>query len=179
MFEDWKRAWREAVANFHHELSGGEGPEHAAHRRALRREIATARGVLAQLDREIRSTRQQLDSERGLEADCRRREALARAVGDAETVRIAIEFAGRHGERAHVLERKAAVLQEERALLARDVESMERLAPGDVAADDAGIAGSSGENSTHTDDAAFRRMREQERERAAAERLEELKRRMR
>jgi hypothetical protein len=174
MLEGWKRAWREAVANFHHELSDGvDSPEAAAHRRALRREIATARGVLAQLDDEIRQTARQAEAERLSESDCRRRESLARSVGDAETVQLAVEYAQRHGERARVLERKVGVLQEERALLAGDVASMERLAPeaADAAARDA--------HAGPSDDAEFSRLQQDQRERTADARLEELKRRMR
>jgi hypothetical protein len=175
MLEGWKRAWREAVANFHHELSDGvDSPEAAAHRRALRREIATARGVLAQLDAEIRQTARQAAAERVSESDCRRRESLARSAGDAETEQLAVEYAQRHGERARVLERKVGVLQEERALLAGDVASMERLAP-DVAAD----AAAGDAHGGRPGDAEFSRLQQDQRERTADARLEELKRRMR
>jgi hypothetical protein len=171
MLENWKRAWREAVANFHHELSGGEH-HGSAHVRALRAEIATAKGALAELDREIRRTSRQHEAERRAEADCRRREALARNVGDDETVSIALDYAARHEARAAVLERKVAVLREERELLAHDIEEMERLAP-NTAAQAPAVPPDA------TDDAEFRRLQQEQRERAAEARLDELKRRMR
>jgi hypothetical protein len=176
MFEDLKRAWREAVANFHHEMSDGDDATAGAHARALRREIATARGVLAQLDAEIRKTARGAEEESTAAADCRRREQLARQVGDAETVRVAVEFAARHDERAAVLQRKLVVLTDERALLVRDLERMESLAPAAAAAAAITDDPPARDSARAKEDAEFRRM---QRERTAAERLEELKRRMR
>src|SRR5690606_4121595 len=120
MFDDWKQAWRQAVENFQREIAGGAPPRV----RAMERELTSAGGALAKLDDEIRRTKRELEKERHEEQVCRRREALARNVGDEETVRIAVEYAARHAERAAVLERKIAVLDDERTLLARDVEVM-------------------------------------------------------
>jgi hypothetical protein len=176
MLEDWKRAWREAVANFHHELRGSEDDVDGAHSRALRREVATARGALASLDREIRDTRRQLDEERRAAADCARREALARDIGDDETVRLAVEFGQRHAERAEVLSRKVDVLEAERELMARDVTRMQELAGADPGPSRGAIA--EDEDARTRTDAELRDLGRRDRERAAAERLEELKRRM-
>jgi hypothetical protein len=186
MFEDWKKAWREAVENFHRELKGGT--DAAPPRiRAMEREIVSASGALTKLDGEIRHTHRELEGERESLEVCRRREELARAVGDEETVRIADEFGARHAERAGLLERKLAVLVDERALLARDIAGMRKLAAEAATATDPGAVGSGAagppgsgtfDEETAARDRDFSRLEREARERAAAARLEELKRRM-
>ncbi|HSK19592.1 MAG TPA: hypothetical protein VK912_10635 [Longimicrobiales bacterium] len=179
MFDDWKQAWRQAVENFHREAAGGAtgAPPRV---RAMERELISASGALGNLDEEIRRTTRDLSKEREEEQVCRRREALARGVGDAETVRIAVEFAERHAERAAVLERKITVLQDERALLARDVAAMRTtLAEVAPAAAATGVGdGAAAPRQDEREPHEFSRMERQARERAADQRLEELKRRM-
>jgi phage shock protein A len=186
MFEDWKRAWRQAVENFQREMQASdEQPPPSL--RAMERELVSASGALSKLDDEIRRTRRELDAERESEAVCRRRETLARNAGDEETTRIAAEFAARHGERAEVLTRKLGVLDDERSLLQRDLGEMRRMVS-DAAGSAPSGAPTRSETSTPDDplfdeEAAarardFSRLEREARERAAAERLEELKRRM-
>jgi hypothetical protein len=176
MFEDWKRAWRDAVSNFHREMAAEEEASAASHVRAMRRDVATVRGALQRLDAELRRAEREHASERDALDACRRREPLARNIGDGETADIAREFAGRHAERAQLLERKLAVLRDERTLLARDLERMEAAIPA-VERDTLDAGGGAGAESPS--DAEFGRLQQEARERAAAERLEELKRRMR
>jgi phage shock protein A len=180
MFEDWKQAWRQAVENFHREAGGGStgAPPRI---RAMERELTSAAGALGRLEDEMRRTRRDLAKEREEEQVCRRREALARDVGDAETVRIAAEFAERHAERAAVLDRKIAVLVDEHALLSRDVNAMRtRLAEVAPPAAAHGVGDGTGRTSPQDDRGSreFSRMEREARERAADQRLEELKRRM-
>jgi hypothetical protein len=174
MFDDWKQAWRQAVENFQREAADGAAPRV----RAMAREIASASGALAKLDQEIRRAQRDLETEQEAERVCRRREQLAREAGDEETVAIAIDFAGRHAERAAVLERKIAVLSDERALLTRDVDTMKQMleAAGPEAGDAARMEPAQEERDTG--DREFSRMERTARERAADERLAELKRRM-
>jgi phage shock protein A len=181
MFEDWKHAWRQAVENFQREVSGADAGT-PLRLRAMERELISAGGALARLDEEIARTLRQASREREEEAVCRRREGLAREAGDGETVRVAQDFAARHQERAEVLERKARVLEEERALLARDVDGMRRTL------DEAGVdttanvgPGTAGRAAAEPspDDRVFTRLEHDARERAADARLEELKRKMR
>jgi hypothetical protein len=140
MFEDWKRAWREAVENFQREVQGGD--EHLPPRvRAMERELVTASGALARLDQEIRRARRDLEAEQESLTICRRREHFAREAGDEETVRIALEFAARHEERIGLLSRKAAVLEDERSLLDRDISEMRKLVAEAAPADPAGTVG--------------------------------------
>lgn len=181
MFEDWKQAWRQAVENFHREA--GDGSIGAPPRvRAMERELTSAAGALGKLEDEVRRTRRDLAKEREEEQVCRRREALARDVADEETVRIAVEFAQRHAERAAVLDRKIAVLMDERALLSRDVDAMRaRLAEIAPPAAAHGVGDGAGRAAPAQDDRGtreFSRMEREARERAADQRLEELKRRM-
>src|SRR5688572_13261931 len=120
MFDDWKQAWRQAVENFQREVR--ESPPGVPLRvRAMERELVSAGGALTKLEQEIGRTRRQAEKERHEENVCRRREGLARAAGDDETVRVAGGFAIRHSERAALLKRKAGVLVEEHALRGRVV----------------------------------------------------------
>jgi hypothetical protein len=183
MFEDWKRAWRQAVENFQREVHDGT-PGAPPSVRAMERELMSAAGALSKLDDEIRRTRATVESELREEQVCRRREGLARNVDDVETARIAAEFGDRHAERAAVLTRKLTALEEERSLLARDVEAMRVLVAKAAAEVSTGAAtGSFGSYTTGSasdteGDRDFSRLERDARERAAAERLEELKRRM-
>lgn len=180
MFDDWKQAWRQAVENFQREAAGGST---GARPRvlAMERELTSASGALGKLEDEVRRTRRDVEREREEEQKCRRREALARNVGDEETVRLAVEFAQRHAERGAVLERKISVLEDERALLSRDVDAM-RSTLAELSPAEASAGVSAGEPShTARDDAGdreFSRLERDARERAADARLEELKRRM-
>lgn len=178
MFDDWKRAWREAVSNFQRELHAEEGST-SGHYQSLRRELATARGALLKLENEIDTARRGAAAERESEQVCRRREGLAAAIGDEETARIAADYAVRHGERAGVLERKVEVLAAERTLLERDIEGMAEA----VAAAEPPSGSPGGDHGLLDDDEARewerRRLDRMQRERDADQRLEELKRRMR
>jgi hypothetical protein len=178
MFDDWKRAWRDAVSNFHRELAEEGDASAPLHIRAMRRDVATVRGALQRLDTEIeRAVRESATEEESLQA-CRRREQLALNIDDAETADIARDFAARHEERRAVLERKLAVLRDERALLARDLDRMEAAIPATAPRTHLGTTpdGSDADGASAAD---FEGLKRDARERAAAERLEELKRRMR
>jgi len=181
MFDDWKKAWREAVDDFRRELGDSESGD--TRTRAMQREFNAAQGALDKLDGEIRRTRREAGDERENERICRRREDMARRIDDDETVRIAVEFATRHAERAAILERKLEVLVEERALVERDLDGMK-----DVLAEQ-GVRPSVSSGRAETvreiieererENRDFTRLEREAREQAAAERLEELKRRMR
>ena len=191
MFEDWKQAWRDAVENFEREVradSPGTGTT-----RIMRSQIATARGALSRLELEIERAQAEAVTERDAEQVCIRRQSLAAGIDDQETVRIAGEYATRHAERASIYERKTGVLQEERTLLLQDLESMEHEMETHLGEDAArgSFPGMDGADPVSglddLDDAEERarqefeisRLRREQKDRAAEERLEELKRRMR
>lgn len=183
MFEDWKHAWREAVANFQRELDHDGGDEGT---RAMRRDERTTSDALRRLDSELSSARSNAAAERESEEVCRRREGLARNIGDDETAGIAADYAARHAERALILERKVDVLVAERALLVRDLERMRaalaaRVGDPQVAAGAAPGANPAAAADTERarDEHNFRKMEREARERAAEARLEELKRKLR
>jgi hypothetical protein len=78
---------------------------------------AESRESLAGAERELALETQQL-------SDAERRGRLAQDIRDAETARIAGEFAARHRERAGILERKIAVIRDEIAYVEREYQSL-------------------------------------------------------
>lgn len=171
MFEEFRRAWREAVDNFWAEV-GAEGDGGTG---AVYREVGRARTQLERLAAEVGETRRRLAGEREEAGVCERRERLAREIGDLETARVAAQYGGRHRERAAVLERKLEALEAERSLCRRDLDEMESaLQDGRVAA-----RPELEDLNRHPSEGEFRNLEDSQRERAAAERLDELKRRMR
>jgi len=192
MFQDLRNAWREAVENFRRELHGEDGSKGGAHDRlrAMQKDVSIANSELKRIEREIANAREQAAAERQEEAVCRRREGLARGIGDEETATIAARFAARHAERAAVFERKAEVLEAERDLLQRELADMERILQERAAEVNAGAAqegigagGTGGPRRAGLEkdeaaDAEFRRLERERREREAEARLQELKKRM-
>jgi len=177
MFEELKSAWRQAVDNFWQELQG-EAPG-AARLGGMRNEIAEARSDLSRLEDEVRLARERAREEREAAETARRRARMAEDIGDGETVRVAREYADRHEERAAVLERKARALEAERDLWKRDLAEMEDALRRQESA--AGVG--PGRYDTLDDEAEreareFDRLEENDRQRTAEERLEDLKRRM-
>jgi hypothetical protein len=176
MFQDWKDAWREAVENFRREVGDDGTPGDASPTaRAMHRELTAARDAFSRLEAEILRARRDAESERESEAVCRRRETQARRIGDEETIRIAVEYADRHAERALVFERKVDVLTAERDLLRRDLDAMEK-----IAAEHMPAAPSPDQlEQREKQERDFGKLEREAREKAAADRLEELKRKMR
>ncbi len=174
VFGEFRRAWREAVDNFWRELEGDAAESGA---RGVYREVAGVRNQLGELDDAIAETGQRLKHELEQVESCARRERLARKIGDEETARIAGEYRGRHQERADVLLRKVEALEAERRLCLRDLGEMERALQDRVPADDLDEIDEIDLN-RHPREREFRGLEDTERSRAAAERLEELKRRM-
>jgi hypothetical protein len=175
VFETFRNAWRQAVDNFWQELQSEEVTGDAR-TRAMYAQVATARTEMSRLDRAISECRREEAAERAEVEVCARRERLARDIGDTDTARIAAEYRTRHEERAAVLARKLEVLVAEQALCRRDLEEMERALP------QAGAAPGTIEIENLDRDpreAEFQDLERAARHRAAAERLEELKRRSR
>lgn len=93
---------------------------------AMRRELVEARAALPLFDEAVQKAEAELMRERGAEADCERRRVQAERIGDAETARVAAEWAGRHRERAAVVEEKRAAALAERELRRREADQMAR-----------------------------------------------------
>ena len=199
MFDDWMNVWREAVESFDRELHAddGGGGEHA---RSMRRQLTAARAALMRIDTEIERALADALAEREAQQVCIRRQSMAAAIPDEETAHIAGEYAERHAKRADIFERKTSILREERDLMAADLAIMESDFAAHVASVSNAGAGAV-EDEDEVESGPRRRSRiidsevraeeraEQERhdaelarlrrERAASEKLEELKRRMR
>jgi hypothetical protein len=181
MFDELRRAWREAVENFRRELNE-DGVPTSGRLAAMRRDLSRAHEYVRRLEIELSSTHAELARSRDEEASCRRREEAALRIGDAETARLAAEFGARHARRSAVLVRKVEVLEAERVL---HIEETTLMAGTLTELEQMLSAGTQDAPSALHDEeairreAAFRDLEREARERAAEARLEELKRRMR
>ena len=170
MFDEWKNAWQQAVDNFERELRDPD--EHFSPNQratAMRRDLAAARNALHRLSADLEQARKDLAGEEEAEQTARRRSEMAERINDADTVRIALEFAGRHAHRAGILRRKVEVLQDELAMRQEELGIMEQHAAEEIKRIEA----------EQLTDADFRKLERERREKDAEARLEELKKRMR
>lgn len=125
MFEDLRRAFREAVSNFKEELGRDEIPE-AVDKLLLgmRNELTDAKVGIKELEDQMARAVHEAERERDEAATCRRREKMARDIGDGETADVAAEYADKHEERQHLLEQKANAVRNELAFSRNEVEEM-------------------------------------------------------
>jgi len=125
MFENLRNAFREAIDNFQRELNRDDVPE-AVDRLlvSMRNEATEAKTRLHDLEAAIARARAEAKQESDEAATCRRRESMARDIGDEDTAAVAAEYAVRHEERATVLRRKATALEEELELRRAEIEEM-------------------------------------------------------
>jgi hypothetical protein len=99
-------------------------PSSRARARMMREALVDAKVGLSQSRAAHETVRAQLERERTELATVRRRGQLAEGINDAETVRLAREYEGRHAERIAVLEKKLAALAQEVALVERETAEM-------------------------------------------------------
>lgn len=127
MLKDLQSLFKVTWDSFRRELGRREPEDEVAELLgSMRREMVDARALLPALDEEILRVRKELEVERRALGDVQRRGSLAERIGDAETVKVANEFAARHLERVRVLEQKLQAAQAERELRGREVEEMSR-----------------------------------------------------
>lgn len=93
---------------------------------AMRREMVDARAALPMYEEHQRAAEAELLREQRALEDAVRRGGLAQKINDAETVRVAAEFAERHRKRVAVLEEKVRAARAERELRAQEVQDMMR-----------------------------------------------------
>jgi phage shock protein A len=93
---------------------------------AMRREMVEARAALPTYEASARAAAAELARERQALEDAVRRGGLAEKINDAETVRIAAEFAERHRRRVAVLEEKVRATRAEHELRAQEAQDMMR-----------------------------------------------------
>lgn len=127
MFDNLRRAFREAAANFNRELDRDAVPE-AVDRllRGMRREAVDAKAALEALKEQLDDTRRRSGEEARNAGVCERREALAREIGDTDTADVAARYAERHAGRSRVLADKARAIEAEVRL--QEAEYAEMLA---------------------------------------------------
>ncbi|MGQ0561100.1 MAG: hypothetical protein ACT443_04405 [Gemmatimonadota bacterium] len=179
MFDEWRKAWQQAVENFERELQASDEDFAAAGQRAnaMRRDLAAARGALNRLEAGLVQARKDLSAEAEAEQTARRRATMAGRIGDPGTVHIALEFADRHARRAAIMRRKVEVLGDELALRRDELAMMEQHAATELQHIEAKQVADGLEREKQ--DADFRRLERERREKEAEARLEELKKRMR
>ncbi len=114
MFDNLRRAFREAVDNFKEELEADDAPG-AVDRllREMKREAADTQAETKRLEAAIKKTIEAADTENHNALTCRRREKMAVEIGDEETARVAREYAEKHEHRHAVLEQKSRALKKE------------------------------------------------------------------
>lgn len=125
MFEDLRAAFREALDNFNKELKRDQVPETVDRllvgmKNELIDEKAQVRGLEEELERATTASQREKDAG----ATCRRREKMARDIGDEETANLAAQHAVKHEGHHAVLEKKAQAIREELVFRRQSVEEM-------------------------------------------------------
>lgn len=114
MFENLRRAFREAVDNFNRELDRDAVPEAVdGLLRGMEREAVATKAGLEGLKEQVARARKRAEAEAREAKVCRRREELARKIGDTGTAEVAAEFAEKHTARHRVLSDKAKAIEAE------------------------------------------------------------------
>jgi len=90
----------------------------------MRQELVEAKAALPRLEQGIERLRRSLAEERRRAEDCVRRAGQAKEIGDAETLRLAVEYGERHRERARVYGEKIEAAEAELAMQRRTVSEM-------------------------------------------------------
>ncbi len=125
MFQNLRRAFREAVDNFNKELDRDAVPEAVDKLlKGMEREAVDAKAVLEGLKKQLAVARERSGAEAHNAEVCRRREAMARDIGDDETAEVAATFAEKHDARRQVLSDKAAAIDAEIRLHEADYAEM-------------------------------------------------------
>ena len=114
MFEDLRAAFREALDNFNKELRR-ENVSEAADRLliGMKHEIADEKVQIRELEAQLEKARTSARLEHEAGTTARRREKMARDIGDEETASIAAQHAAKHEGHGALLEKKAAAIAEE------------------------------------------------------------------
>jgi phage shock protein A len=125
MFENLRHAFKEAVDNFKEELNRDEIPDVVdGLLRQMQEEVTDAQAHVRTLEEQIKKALQLAELEGKEVATCRRRETMARRIGDEETARVAAEYAEKHEKRKRIQEQKALALRAELELKRGEVQDM-------------------------------------------------------
>lgn len=127
MLDDLKKMFSQAWDSFITEVGRREPEDQVAGLLgAMRREMVDVRAQVPLLEQNYQAAVLDLERERKRLDDTVRRGAMAQKIGDAETVRVADEFAEKHRRRIAVLEEKVRAAKAEWEL--RQQESVEMMA---------------------------------------------------
>jgi phage shock protein A len=125
MFDNLRNAFREAVENFNKELSRDRVPEAVDSLLAgMQAEVVEAQARVRELEAQIVRATAEAEREKSEAATARRRGKMAEDIGDADTAKVAGEYAANREERQRVLEQKATAMKEELAIRTREVAEM-------------------------------------------------------
>lgn len=114
MFEDLRAAFKEALDNFNKELSRDNVSDTADKLLVgMKNEIVDEKAQVAGLEDQLEKTRGQIERLEKEADTARRREEMARGIGDEDTVKAAAEYATKVEDHKAVLEKKIAALTEE------------------------------------------------------------------
>lgn len=126
MLDDLKKMFSQAWDSFTAEVGKREPEDQVAGLLgAMRREMVEVRAQIPLLETHYKAAVVELERERQRLHDTERRGAMAERIGDAETVRVAGEFAEKHRRRVAVLEEKVRAAKAEWEL--RQQESTEMM----------------------------------------------------
>lgn len=126
MLDDLKKMFSQAWDSFTTEVGKRDPEDHIAGLlSAMRREMVEVRAQVPLLEQNYKAAVVDLERERKRLEDTERRGAMARRINDAETVKVAEEFAEKHRRRVAVLEEKVRAAKAEWEL--RQQESQEMM----------------------------------------------------
>lgn len=125
MFENLRRAFREAIDNFYEELNRDHIPENVDKLLgAMRQEMTDAKTHIRRLEEEITKAAAGLEREREAVQTCLRREDMALKIGDEDTARVAREYAEKHERMRMALEQKVEALTQEKSVVEAEFAEM-------------------------------------------------------
>jgi phage shock protein A len=125
MFDDLRAAFREALDNFNKELRRDNVSETADRLLVgMKNEIADEKVQILDLESQLEKALTGSQREKELGATCRRREKMARDIGDEDTADLAVQHAAKHEGHQALLEKKAAAIREEIEFRRRNVDEM-------------------------------------------------------
>lgn len=125
MFENLRRAFADAVSNFKDEIGRDDVPEAVDELlRGMVSEVTDAKAYAKKLEGQIEQADAKILKQKKGAETARRREVLAKKIGDEETARVALEFAEKHERILEVLEQKASALRDELRVQETEVTGM-------------------------------------------------------
>jgi phage shock protein A len=136
MFNKLKNAIDSALSSLEGR-SGREGEDIDQLLAGMREELIEAKASTPRLEEGLEKLRTKHATEKRKAEDCIRRAGQAEEIDDSETLRLAVEFAERHQERAKVLAEQIKAAEGELALHRRNVKEMSTQLKASVANKDA------------------------------------------